>query len=177
MLAPKRETKERRGRSEMSSSHGDGGFRNRYLLAGVRGDWTAFPGRGSVSAGVDVLHTLEDQWGVPAPWGACDSGVDLESLGDDVLRAWAHVDLRIGDDQRPVDVPVVGLLRTMWDSLELFGRVTLTGVDVIAPLDCVDERLGSRVAMSPVRSKGRASDESPRVHAQAVTPWTDQATH
>lgn len=147
--------------------------RNFYLLVGVRGGYALRSKRIPESIEVDVLHTLDDRWGITPPWGACDSRCDLVSAGGDVLRAWAHVDLRIADvDTPPVDAPVAGLLRTMWDSLELFGTVTLSGVDADVPLACVGDRLWERVAGSVIRwDADRASEVSPRVLVQAATAY------
>jgi hypothetical protein len=91
-----------------------------YLLGGVRGDYRLRSARVPVGVEVALLHIMDMHWGIPPPWGACDSGADLDSPGDDALRGWTHVDLRGEDGSVPNDVPIAGLLRTMWDALELF---------------------------------------------------------
>ena len=73
-------------------------FRNLYLVAGLRGDFERGLSMPTELAEVALLHTLE-RWGVPPPWGRCDSGADLESPGNDVLRGWCHVDLRLRDGE------------------------------------------------------------------------------
>jgi len=154
-------------------SSADKTLRNLYLVAGVRGAYEPRSSRITETVEVDLLHALDHRWGITPPWGACDSGCDLESPGDDALRGWAHVDLRVADaDAPPVDAPVAGLLRTMWDSLELFGTVTLTGVDADVPLACVGDRLWERVAGSVIRwDVDRSSDIPPRVLIQAATAY------
>jgi hypothetical protein len=67
-------------------------FHNLYLLAGLRGTF-AYDGSLDVAlAETALLDTLTDRWGVAAPWGRCDSGADLETPGDGVVRGWSHVD-------------------------------------------------------------------------------------
>jgi hypothetical protein len=129
-----------------------------------------------VPIGVEVtlLHALDDRWGISPPWGAADSGCDLKTPGDDVLRGWAHVDLgSAAGEPPPTDVPVSALLRGIWDSLELFGTTTLTGVEVIVPLACAGERLWERVAGSILRDDARALADRPQVLVQARDAWTD----
>jgi hypothetical protein len=148
-------------------------FRNLYLLAGFRGNFERNASLAAYTAEVSLLHTLDGRWGVEPPWGACDSGVDLESSGDDVLRAWAHVDLRVeSESSLPSDVALAGLLRTMWDALELYGRATLTGADAIVPLQCVGEALWKRVAGSVLRDRQRGSERPARVLVQASSAWS-----
>lgn len=156
------------------AADGDDAFRNLYLLAGLRGGYEPRSGRVGAPVAVDLLHALDDRWGVTAPWGPCDSGCDLESEGDDVLRGWAHVEPRGGGKgDVPVDVPVAGLLRTMWDSVELYGTMTLTGVDAGVPLVCVGDRLWGRVAGSVIRDTDRASDVPARVRVQAEAAYVE----
>jgi hypothetical protein len=139
---------------------------NLYLIAGVRGAFASRTLHTPVAVGGDLLHAL-DRWGIPAPWGPCDSGADLESVGADVLRAWTHVDLRRSDDERPPnDVPVSGLLRTTWDALEIYGTIDLSGVDAIVPSRCAGEQMWVRVtsvATSILRDRARTSDPPPHV--------------
>jgi hypothetical protein len=118
-----------------------------------------------------LLHTLDDRWGLSPPWGACDSGCDLESSGDDVLRGWCHVDLRGAGAATLEDVPVAALLRSTWDALELFGTTTLTGVDTIVPLACAGDRLAARIEGSVVRDRARASDALVPVAIHAGPAW------
>lgn len=152
---------------------------NLYLVVGVRGDYS--PRATSIPEGVDfaLLHALDERWGIPVPWGACDSGCDLESSGGDVLRGWSHVDLRPAlphEDVVPQDVPAAGLLRSLWDSLELFGKTTLTGVDAIVPLACAGDRLRERVAESVLRDGARSSDAPSHAIVHAGSPWHDAPT-
>ena len=108
-----------------------------------------------------------------SPWGRCDSGVDLDTPGDAVLRSWGHVDLRLSDKSpEPNDVPLAGLLRTMWDALELFGSSTLTGVDAMLPLTCVREQMWQRVTGSATFHRF-ASEHQIRVVVQVAEPWPD----
>ena len=88
------------------------------------------------------------------------------------LRAWAHVALRTGDN-RPQDAPLAGLLRTMWDGLELFGTTTLSGVDAVVPLACVGERLWRRVGSSSIRNAERRATDAPRNSVQATEMWRE----
>lgn len=151
-------------------------FRNLYLIAGLRGDFERDSSIAAETAEVSLLHTLDDRWGVSPPWGACDSGADLQSSGDDILRGWGHVDLRVTDETPPPsDVPLAGLLRTMWDALELYGRPTLTGADAIVPLDCVGDPLQRRVAGSIVRHRYRGSEPTTRVLVQVSTESSDSS--
>lgn len=148
-------------------------FRNLYLVAGLRGGFERTSSMDPGLAEVALLHTLDERWGVPPPWGACDSGADLEGTGQDVLRGWCHVDLRRSNDApHPEDVPLGGLLRTMSDALELFGASLLTGVDAIVPLGCVGEPMWWRVAGSVVRNRA-LSREPARVIVQACEAWPE----
>jgi hypothetical protein len=142
-------------------------FRNLYLLAAIRGGYERNPRRVVVEDTLDfeLLHTADWRWGIALPWGACDSGSNLDGAGN-VSRAWAHVDLRLRDEF-PNDVPISGLLRSMWDALELYGALSLTGVDVSAPLACAGERLRARVFASPVRNVPDAVERPHRVLLQA----------
>lgn len=136
---------------------------NRYLIAGVRGGFTSRTPAAPAAVGGVLLHTLE-RWGVSAPpWGPCDSDADLESVGSDVLRGWAHVDLGGLNSQHVPDAPVSALLRTTWDALELYGTVTLTGVDAIVPLRAVEDATRIRVANSVVTDADRALPDRPKV--------------
>jgi hypothetical protein len=147
-------------------------FRNLYLLAGVRG---GFERSGSVEpylAETVLIHTLGERWGIPPPWGACDSGADLESSGDRIVRGWGHVDLRVDESSLPKDVPLAGLLRTMWDALELFGTCTLTGLDAIVPLACAGEPMWRRVASSTV-FHGAGSNSPVQVAVQITESYSD----
>jgi hypothetical protein len=117
---------------------------NLYLIAGIRGAFHSRLPRIPTSVPFALLHTL-DRWGVPAPWGPCDGGADLETPDDLAIRGWCHVDLRVSRrDEFPDDVPVLALLRTIWDTLELYGTTTLTGVDVALPLECAGAGMSSR---------------------------------
>jgi hypothetical protein len=113
------------------------------------------------------LHTLE-RWGISTvPWGPCDSGADLDSPGEDVLRGWAHVDLQHArHTQLRSDIPVSGLLRATWDALELFGAITLTGVDASVPLIWAEDRTRIRVVNSEVLDRDRAARQPPRVYVE-----------
>lgn len=147
-------------------------FRNVYLLGGVRGSYRLRSARVPIGVDVALLHTMDMHWGIPSPWGACDSGADLESGGDEVLRGWTHVDLRDDEGCVPKDVPIACLLRTMWDALELFGSTVLTGVDVIAPVEFVGDSLRNRVFGSGIGDYDRASSGRPaRVLVQATNAW------
>jgi hypothetical protein len=151
--------------------------RNFYLLAGLRGDFKRDASIATETVEFSLLHTLDYAWGVTPPWGACDSGADLESVGDDVLRAWAHVDLRVASETpSPIDVALAGLIRTMWDALELYGRATLTGIDAIVPLECVGDSLLKRVAGSVSRSRTRRLASPVRVLVQAANAWPDSSS-
>jgi len=153
-------------------------FRSFYLLAGLRGNFERDASLAAYTAEVSLLHTLDDRWGIEPPWGACDSGVDLESSGDDVLRGWAHVDLRVrSDTSLPSDVALAGLLRTMWDALELYGNATLTGADAIVPLQCVGDALWTRVAGSVLRDRRHGPERPARVLVQATSnAWPDSSS-
>jgi len=144
-------------------------FRNLHLLAAIRGGYERNPRRVVVedTLGFELLYTPESRWGIPLPWGPCDSGTDLDSAGD-VSRTWTHVDLRLRDEL-PSDLPISGLLRVMWDALELYGVLSLTGIDVSAPLVCAGERLRARVFTSPVRDVQDAVERPHRVLLQAVS--------
>jgi hypothetical protein len=147
-------------------------FHNLYLVAGLRGGFERDPSIAPGGAEFSLLHILDHAWGVAPPWGACDSGADLQSSGDHVLRGWGHVDLRVTDETpSPNDVPLAGLLRTMWDALELYGRATLTGADAIVPLDCVGDPVWRRVAGSVIRDRYRGSEPPARVLVQASSAW------
>jgi len=151
-------------------------FRNLYLLAGLRGDFECDASIAAETAEVSLLHTLDETWGISPPWGACDSGADLQSSGDDVLRGWGHVDLRVTEETPPPgDVPLAGLLRTMWDALELYGKATLTGADAIVPLDCVGDPLWKRVGSSVIRHRYRGSEPTARVLVQVSTGSSDSS--
>lgn len=151
-------------------------FRNLYLLAGLRGDFEANSSIAAETAEFSLLHTLDSRWGVELPWGACDSGADLESPGDDLLRGWGHVDLRSERETPPNDVPLAGLLRTMWDALELYGKATLTGADAIVPLEYVGDRLRTRVAGSVIDDRKLIAEGPARVLVQASEAWPDPSS-
>lgn len=146
--------------------------RNFYLLAGLRGNFERHSSIAAETAEFSLLHTLDYQWGISPPWGACDAGVDFEGSGDDVLRGWGHVDLRVArKTPLPSDVPLAGLLRTMWDALELYGKATLTGADAIVPLACVGDALYARVAGSVIRNRYLAAKRTARVLVQVSGAW------
>lgn len=148
-------------------------FRNLYLLAGLRGGFESLSPIEAHLAEFAMLHTLDERWGVPPPWGACDSGADLQSPGDEILRGWCHVDLGTANEApHPADTPLAGLLRSMWDALELFGKCRLTGVDAIVPLDCVGEPMRQRVAGSVIRNR-HAFDQPARVLIQVSDAWPE----
>jgi hypothetical protein len=152
----------------------DDDFRNLYLVAGIRGSLRL---RRPVPVWVDVdlLHIL-DRWGIPAPWGPCDSGADLETPGKDVVRGWAHVDLRGRDtDPDPNDVPISGLIRTMWDALELQGTPSLTGIDAWVPLVCAGERMSNRIAMGMLDRDSDNRESSQRALIEVGPAWAGQA--
>ena len=152
-------------------------FRNLYLLAGLRGGFEQHASIATETAEFSLLHMLDDGWGVTPPWGACDSGADLETAGDDVLRGWAHVDLRTAlETPPPNDVALAGLLRTMWDALELYGKATLTGADAIVPLECVGDSLWTRVAGSVIRSRNRRPSSPARALVQVASAWSDSSS-
>lgn len=146
-------------------------FRNLYLLAGLCGGFETNGSINAFPADTALLHTL-DAWGVQAPWGPCDSGVDLDSPGDGVLRGWCHVDLRGTDEAPRGDVPLSGLLRTMWDALELYGQSTLTGIDAIVPLECAGEAMLHRVFGSVIRDR-RASERPASVLIQVHEEYSE----
>jgi hypothetical protein len=144
-------------------------FRNLYLLAGLRGSFERTTLRESYLAEAALADT-PTRWGIHAPWGPCDGGADLDSVGDNLVRGWAHVDLRTDDAApRPDDVSLAGLLRSMWDSLELFGNCTLTGLDAIVPIDCVGTTMRQRVVGSAVFH--RLGSERPVRIAVQVADW------
>lgn len=159
-------------------------LRNLYLIVGIWGDFQLRAQRVPGSVEVALSHTL-DSWGIsPVPWGACDSGADLETPGPDVLRGWNHVDLRVsGDDEGVKDVPIAGLLRTTWDALELFGATALTRVDAIVPTECATETTWQRVAGSVVRDSDRRAGQPAQVlvqiggasRASAAIAWSEFA--
>jgi hypothetical protein len=151
----------------MQSEIDDAEFRNIYLIVGVRGDFNPRTPSSFTGVGGILLHTLE-RWGISTvPWGRCDSGADLESPGGDVLRGWAHVDLQHTPYTQPHrDIPVSGLLRATWDSLELFGEITLTGVDASVPLIWAEDRTQIRVLNSDVLDHDRAARRPPRVYVE-----------
>jgi hypothetical protein len=145
--------------------------RNVYLLGGVRGGYRLRSAGFPVAVEFALLHIIDVHWGIPLPWGACDSGADLESPGNAVLRGWTQVDLRSEDGGVPNDVPIAGLLRTMWDALELFGSPSLSGVDVIAPVEYVGDLLWHRVLGSGLGDSARTSERPTRVLVQATSAW------
>jgi hypothetical protein len=148
-------------------------FRNLYLLAGLRGGFERIASLEPYLAETALLHTLDHRWGVPPPWGPCDSGADLETPGEGVVRGWAHVDLRLSDESfQPSDVPLAGLLRTMWDALDLFGRCALTGLDAIVPLACAGEPMWRRVAGATIYHRA-ALEGSVRVALQITESYSD----
>jgi hypothetical protein len=152
-------------------------FRNLYLLAGLRGGFEQHVSIATDMAAFSMLRMLDDGWGVTPPWGACDSGADLETEGDDVLRGWAHVDLRTAmETPTPNDVALAGPLRTMWDALELYGKARLTGADAIVPLECVGDSLWRRVAGSVLRSRAPRTSSPARVLVQAASAWSDSSS-
>jgi len=143
---------------------------NRYLILGFQGGWE--PRWSRIPDGIEaaVRHTLDERWGIPAPWGACDSGVDLESQGTHVLRAWAQVELGVRDSTSTDDVPAAGLLRTIWDTLEIFGRPSISGVRAIVPLVCAGEQLLRRVVSSILPRRGTGTPRQ-RVLIQLDRAW------
>lgn len=136
---------------------------NRYLVVGIRGGYELRVSRIPVNVESALLHTLDERWGIAPPWGPCDSGADLATPGNDVLRGWTHVDLRVSGQDPPSDVPVSALLRTTWDALELYGETRLEGVEVIAPLEGAGDLLWERVLASPLRDADRISRRRPRI--------------
>jgi hypothetical protein len=149
-------------------------FRNLYLLAGIRGEYEPRFPVSSERVGNYLVHGLED-WGIPSPWGPCDSGAYLESEGD-VLRTWAHVDLRMADgDPERDDVPVAGLLQSAWDILDLFGTLSLTGIDAMVPLPCAGDGLRQRVNGSWVMDEVRARRPDRRARVTAARTYYEFA--
>jgi hypothetical protein len=151
---------------------GRSSFKNLYLLAAIRGGFEPRTLPVPVGTELDLLHILDHRWGISPPWGACDAGADLESPGDDIVRAWTHVDLRVSNDSPfPEDVAASGLLRSMWDALELYGTATLTGIDVSLPADCAAEPMWSRVARSVVRDFDHALPRTCIALVEVGTAW------
>lgn len=125
------------------------------------------------TAGVGGIlpHTLE-RWGISRqPWRACDSGADLDTSGADVLRGWNHVALEPSGVSGVHDLPISGLMRTTWDALELFGTITLTGVDAIVPTASAGKATRQRVATSTVRDLDRQVQPPPLTLVQAGRAW------
>jgi hypothetical protein len=120
----------------------------------------------------DLLHILDHAWGIAPPWGACDAGADLESPGDELIRGWCHVDLRVSNDSsQPEDIAVSGLLRSMWDALDLYGTTTLTGIDVNLPVDCAAFPMWQRVAGAGVRDLDRLHPREALALVEVGTAW------
>jgi hypothetical protein len=151
-------------------------YRNLYLLAGIWGDYRILgPGK-DYDFELGLLRTFEE-WGVQLAWGPCDSGVDLLGAGEDRLRAWGHVDLRRSMGDEPEDVPVTGLLRSMWDQLDLWGSFArLSGVVAIVPTVLCGRLLARRVGLrwSTLFDADRTAGASPvRVELEIVEAWGD----
>lgn len=140
------------------------------LIVGIRGGFKSRSPITPTEVGGLLPYTL-NQWGLVSPWEACDSDADLESTEPDALRAWNHVALEPAHTGQLDDLPVSGLLRTTWDSIELFGTVGLTGVDVIVPTSHARSRMHERVAASAVRDADRQSPKAPRCLMQASRAW------
>jgi hypothetical protein len=120
-----------------------------------------------------LSHTFQ-RWGIAAPpWGTGASGLDLESPGDEALRAWNQVDLVTSEERAPADVPISALLRVMWDTLDIFGTVSLSGVDVIVPVECVSTRTWKRVAGSVVRDDDRRTGRQSLALLEVGRAWPD----
>jgi hypothetical protein len=142
---------------------------NLYLIIGIRGEFVPNTASLLPETVADAVSHAPERWGMPTPWGPCDSGVDVTTKGSSILRAWNHVDLRRSDDDRvPDDVPASGLFRTTWDSLEIFGSIALASVDMIAPARCAGPGLCRRVASSVLRPSER--------HSSAATPTIVEVT-
>lgn len=142
------------------------------LIIGIRGAFTPRTNH-IVTAGIGGIlpHTLE-RWGISGRlWKACDSGADLDSTGTDVLRGWNHVALELAIDSDLQDLPISGLMRTTWDALELFGEITLTGVDAIVPTASVGSAMWQRVATSTVRDPDRRVQPPALSLVQAGRAW------
>lgn len=140
------------------------------LIVGIRGGFRSRSAITPTEVGGLLPHTL-DQWGLRSPWEICDSDADLESTEPDALRAWNHVALEQAHAGQLNDLPISGLLRTTWDSIELFGIVSLTGVDVIVPTSHAGGKMHERVASSAVRDADRQSPNAPRCLMQASRAW------
>lgn len=119
-----------------------------------------------------IAGTLE-RWGIPPPWRRCESYIDLTGPGEDVVRAWMHVHIDELDTRRPTDVPVSGLIRAIWDGLDLYGRPTLTGVDVIAPTTHFGETSRLRILGSAVRDPRRRTSTGAKGVVRATAAWED----
>lgn len=141
------------------------------LVIGVRAGFQPPRRYTPASANAAVSHTLDERWGVSPPWKACDSGVDLVSPAKHILRGWNHVRLLPAVNPAYGDLPLSGLLRTTWDALELFGKLELTGVDAIVPVERAGGSLWQRVAASVVRDRDRILDRPPIVLVQAGRAW------
>jgi len=144
-----------------------------YFHGGVWGGFRLRSPRVPQTGEGAVSHIL-DEWGLPAPWAPCDSGVDFTSPGENLLRGWAQVDLRYPSvDEIPEDVPTWGLLRTISSALELFGDLRLTALSAIVPLDALTSRTWGRVSGSTIiRDPDRTTAEPPKVLLQAGDAWT-----
>ncbi len=120
-----------------------------------------------------VLHTLE-RWGVQAPWGPCESRVNFSDAREEIMRAWAHVHLNDAHTVSTGGPPVTALLRTMWDALELYTRVHLSGVDVIAPLASLNqltlERVLASVRTQPTSPCGHRAQRRARPMSPSLLP-------
>jgi hypothetical protein len=157
--------RDRMDAQEMAEADEIDEFGNVYLIAGVRGDFRLHSATVPVGVEAAILHTLE-RWGISPPWGPCDSGADLSTHGDHILRGWSHVDL--GSAEQRTDVPLTALLRTTCDGLELYGSIKLSGVDADVPTWRAAESLSQRLWLE-VRDASRAPAKPPRVLVQAGT--------
>lgn len=143
------------------------------LIVGIRGDFRL--GVPRVPSSVETaLSRAVDRCGGAAAWGACDSSADLETVGDDILRAWNHIAYRRPEDYSPThELPLSPLFRATWDALELYGTLSLTGVDAIVPITHAGDPLWMRTVenRSILLDVDRVSLHAPRVLIQAARAW------
>lgn len=142
------------------------------LVVGVYGSFREVIVRDTEAAEFAILHTF-DRWGTPRPWGPCESAVDLDDPDLEALRAWSHVHLYRAISRG--DVPINAACRAIWDGLELFGSLVLTGIDVLTPVDDVAERMAERVLTSGVRDRVRDSDFKTGLLVIVADAWEESS--
>jgi hypothetical protein len=144
--------------------------RERDVIVGVRGSFEPRTAQVASELAAVMPHTMQ-RWGVePAPWHPADGGGDLQSSGETLMRGWAHVVVP------GVDLPLSGILRSVWDALELYGHTVLTGVVVITTVDGIGSDLATRVAglgRTVLLAQEREVAPKPRVLATVGFAWNE----